>query len=66
MANILASTLIELAATLASLVRPRGRLVLAGILAEQAAAVTAAFATWFDMRREAQRDGWVLLAGERL
>ena len=65
LANILAGTLIELAAALSRLVRPPGRLVLAGILAEQAPAVAQAFAACFDMRAALRRDGWVLLAGTR-
>jgi ribosomal protein L11 methyltransferase len=65
MANILAGTLIELAPQLAARVRPGGQVLLAGILAEQAAAVTAAYATWFDIAPAAERDGWVALSGTR-
>jgi ribosomal protein L11 methyltransferase len=65
LANILAATLIDLAPELTQLVRPAGQLVLAGILTEQAAAVTAAFAACFDMQLAGQREGWVLLAGVR-
>ncbi len=42
LANILAGPLVELAPRLAGLVRPGGRIALAGLLAEQADAVTAA------------------------
>ena len=66
LANILASTLIELAATMATLVRSGGQIVLAGILAEQVPAVALAFAPCFDIRAAGQREGWVLLAGSRL
>jgi ribosomal protein L11 methyltransferase len=66
LANILAGTLVELAASLASLVRSGGQIVLAGILAEQAPAVALAFAPCFDIRVAGQREGWVLLAGTRL
>ena len=65
LANILAGTLIELAAALSLLVKPHGRMVLAGILAEQAPAVAQAFAACFDMRAVLRRDDWVLLAGTR-
>jgi ribosomal protein L11 methyltransferase len=66
LANILAGTLIELADSLATLVRPGGQIVLAGILAEQAPAVALAFAACFDIRVAGQREGWVLLAGTRI
>ncbi len=65
LANILAGTLIELADTLATLVRTGGQIVLAGILAEQAPTVAQAFAPCFDIRVAGQREGWVLLAGSR-
>src|SRR5258706_213943 len=65
LANILAGTLIELAAVLAALVKPGGRIALAGILAEQAPAVAQACAACFDIREAGRLDGWVLLAGTR-
>jgi ribosomal protein L11 methyltransferase len=43
LANILAKPLIELAATIGALVRPGGRLVLSGILNEQAESVAVAY-----------------------
>jgi ribosomal protein L11 methyltransferase len=63
LANILAGTLIELAPSLAALVRAGGSIVLAGILQDQAAAVTAAYAPWFDIALAGRRDDWVVLAG---
>lgn len=63
LANILAGTLIELAPSLAALVRAGGSIVLAGILHDQAAAVTAAYAPWFDIAPAGRRDDWVMLAG---
>jgi len=65
LANILAGPLCELAGRMASLVRPGGRIVLAGIIEAQAADVTGAYATWFDMRRFAVREDWVGLEGLR-
>jgi ribosomal protein L11 methyltransferase len=65
LANILAGTLTELAADFALRVRPGGRLLLAGILAEQATAVTQAYQPWFDIRPAGSREGWVALAGTR-
>jgi ribosomal protein L11 methyltransferase len=64
-ANILASTLIELAPRLAALVRPGGRLLLAGILQNQTLAVTAAYDACFDIAPAGQREDWVLLCGTR-
>jgi ribosomal protein L11 methyltransferase len=65
LANILASTLIELAGDLAQTLRSGGRCVLSGILAEQEAEVADAFKRWFAMQRFAQQDGWVSLSGSR-
>jgi ribosomal protein L11 methyltransferase len=65
LANILAAPLCALAASFASLVRAGGRLVLAGLMQHQAAEVTAAYATWFDVAGYAERDGWVCLAARR-
>jgi ribosomal protein L11 methyltransferase len=66
LANILANPLIELAGTLAACVGPRGRIVLTGILADQAVDVMAAYRRWFDFREPVQREGWALLEGSRL
>jgi ribosomal protein L11 methyltransferase len=64
-ANILANPLIVLAPTLAAHCRAGGRIALAGILAPQADAVTAAYAQWFAMAHFAVDDGWVCLEGVR-
>ena len=64
-ANILAGPLIELAPSLASLVRPGGGLALSGLLADQSAAVAQAYAPWFDLAPPVRREDWVLLAGHR-
>ncbi|MEO8652016.1 MAG: 50S ribosomal protein L11 methyltransferase [Hyphomicrobiaceae bacterium] len=61
-ANILAEPLIGLAQRLASVVRPRGVVVLSGILQSQAAAVLAAYGAAGFARVEADRvNGWVIL-----
>ncbi len=62
-ANILANPLIELAETLNSLVKPGGRIVMTGILAEQADGVMAAYRGWFDFEALVKREEWVLLEG---
>lgn len=64
-ANILARPLIALAPALARLTRRGGRLALAGVLAQQAAEVGAAYAEWFDLRASEPDEEWVLLAGRR-
>lgn len=64
-ANILANPLMVLAPLLAGLTLPGGRIALAGILTEQAGSVLAAYAGAFDMRCEAEDEGWVLLTGQR-
>ena len=66
LANILANPLIELADTLVDLVMPGGRIVLTGILAEQADAVMAAYDQWFTFHEPVCREEWVLLEGERV
>jgi ribosomal protein L11 methyltransferase len=65
MANILAGILLALRGELAQTLRPGGRFVLSGILAEQEPEVATAFGQWSDMSRFAQRDGWVCLSGSR-
>jgi len=65
-ANILANPLTLLAPALALRVRIGGRIALSGILEPQAATVAAAYARWFNICPWNTRDGWVLLAGERV
>lgn len=65
LANILANPLVELAGRFAARVRAGGTVVLSGILAEQAAAVSAAYAADFVMQPAAQREEWVRLEGVR-
>ncbi len=65
LANILATTLCELAPAFARLVRAHGQVVLAGLLEHEVADVTAAYAACFDVARFGGRDGWAGLAGRR-
>ncbi len=62
-ANILANPLIELAEGMARRVHAGGRLILTGILAEQAEAVMAAYVDWFVFAAPVYREEWVLLEG---
>jgi ribosomal protein L11 methyltransferase len=64
-ANILSGPLIKLAPRLARFSRAGGEIVLAGMLARQAAEVAQAYAPWFDIAPDAEREGWSLLAGRR-
>jgi ribosomal protein L11 methyltransferase len=65
LSNILAQPLLVLAPLLASRTSPGGRLALAGLLTAQAEEVAAAYAGQFEMRIDAELDGWALLAGRR-
>ena len=64
-ANILSGPLCELAATFGSLVRGGGSILLAGLLEHEAADVTQAYGTWFDIHPFEVREGWSGLAGKR-
>ena len=65
LANILAAPLCVLAPRFATLVRTGGRVVLAGLMAHEAAEVTAAYAACFDVALFGERDGWACLTGRR-
>lgn len=64
-ANILAQPLIDLADTIAGALGPGGRLLLSGILADQAAAVVKAYDPFVEFDPAAVQDGWVMLEGVR-
>lgn len=64
-ANILAGPLISLAPQLTALMAPGGRLLLAGLLADQANEVIEAYAPTVGLKVVDQQDDWVLLAGTR-
>ncbi|MCF6354827.1 MAG: 50S ribosomal protein L11 methyltransferase [Candidatus Polarisedimenticolaceae bacterium] len=65
LANILASTLIQLEPLLASRVKPGGHILLSGILIEQAEEVRQTFRTHFEMRPPTVQKEWVALEGIR-
>jgi ribosomal protein L11 methyltransferase len=65
LANILAAPLCALAPQFGALVRPGGQVVLAGLMAHEAAEVTAAYRACFDVVRFGERDGWACLTGRR-
>jgi ribosomal protein L11 methyltransferase len=64
-ANILAAPLCELAPRFAGLVHPGGKILLAGILTEQAEVVAGAYAPWFHIAPWREREGWLTLEGAR-
>jgi len=64
-ANILAAPLCALAPLFADLVRPRGTLLLAGLLEDEAHEVTRANDACFHMQPCGTRAGWVALSGRR-
>ena len=65
LANILAGPLVALAPVLTALMAPRGRLLLAGLLVDQAEAVVEAYAPGVALSIADQLEEWVLLAGEK-
>lgn len=64
-ANILTNPLKILAPALAGRVRPGGRIVLSGILVDQAPAVIAAYLPWFNIDVWHTDQGWAALSGTR-
>ena len=62
-ANILANPLRLLGEMLAARTKTGGRIVLSGILAEQAQEMAAIYAQWFDMQPAVTDSGWALLSG---
>lgn len=65
LANILAKPLIQFAKSFADIVMPEGKILLSGILAEQADEVLHAYEPYFEMVLADSQDGWVLLSGTR-
>ncbi|VAW98899.1 Ribosomal protein L11 methyltransferase [hydrothermal vent metagenome] len=64
-ANILAKPLIDLAVHLASLIKPKGKIALSGILSEQADDVLNAYSSLFDITLFKQQNDWVCLSGTK-
>ena len=64
-ANILAGPIVELAPSLTALMAPQGRLLLAGLLEEQAEQIIEAYAQDVALAIVDQEEEWVLLSGER-
>lgn len=64
-ANILAGPLASLVEPLVALMKPGARLILAGLLKDQAEGLIAAYAPNLPLVVERELEGWVLLAGDR-
>lgn len=64
-ANILTNPLRMLAPLLANAAKPGGRIVLSGILQEQAQDVMDIYAEWFDLNPPVFEDGWSCLSGTK-
>jgi ribosomal protein L11 methyltransferase len=64
-ANILTNPLKALAPLLASLTLPGGRIVMSGILEQQAEAVMQVYRAWFDFEAPAVDEGWLRLCGRK-
>lgn len=62
-ANILAGPLIELAPTLASLVKPGGRIALSGVLDCQSQGLVETYSAWFELDPLSHREEWIRLTG---
>ena len=65
LANILAQPLIDFAPKFADLVKPKGQIVLSGILEQQAEDVAEAYQSYFDLAPKTLKEEWVLLSGCR-
>lgn len=65
LANILAGPLVSLAEYLAAMVLPEGKILLSGILREQAEEVMAAYGNWFTVDDPVFQGDWTRLSGTR-
>jgi ribosomal protein L11 methyltransferase len=64
-ANILAGTLIELAAEISKRTVHGGRMALSGILSAQVSGVSDAFAPWFTLKPATMNNDWARVTGQR-
>ena len=64
-ANILTNPLRALAPLLAGTTKSGGRIVLSGILAEQAEEIMRIYAQWFDLAPAVLEDGWCCVSGTK-
>ena len=64
-ANILCNPLLDLAPTLAPMVRKAGSIGLSGVLREQAEQIRAVYTHWFRLSPTQFREEWSLIAGDK-
>ncbi|WP_144392299.1 50S ribosomal protein L11 methyltransferase [Pleionea sediminis] len=64
-ANILAGPLKELAPSIAEKVNPKGKLVLSGLLKEQADEISQCYSKWFNMKPAVDKEDWIRLEGTK-
>ena len=65
LANILARPIHELVDHFATLVKPEGKIVISGILEDQAGPLIETYRHWFSLDKPVTEDGWVMLSGTR-
>jgi ribosomal protein L11 methyltransferase len=65
MANILAQPLITLAPYFVNLLKENGKIILSGILEQQAAKIVEIYHPWFNIETQISRDGWVFIEGTK-
>ncbi len=63
-ANILAKPLIDLNVVFKKLLKPEGKIILAGLLQEQVEVLIAAYQPWVTLEIYAQEEEWVCLVGD--
>lgn len=63
LANILANPLIEFADYFANQLKPRGQIVLSGILVSQLPLILSAYQPYFDSLESKEKEGWVVIKG---
>ena len=64
-ANILSGPLVQLAQDLAELVKPGGKILLSGILSEQANEIQLAYQPFFELDPVCTREDWIRVTGTR-
>lgn len=64
-ANILSGPLLDLTPVLANMTRPGGKIILSGILIDQALEVANKYTDFFTMGSPKTKEGWALIEGER-